>query len=278
LSGESVNGAEHTALKKDGGTFPIAVYACPIIQDNQTVGLRGIAIDITDRKLAEETQQKLHEELVEAEKRAAVGTCAAGIAHEVKNPLAVIIQGVEYLKSSVQSDPMLNDVADRIKKSAVRADNIIKGLLSFTRQTPIKVEDAEIIPLIEETISFVEYQTAAKDISIVRNYANDLPHVKVDSNQMKQVFVNLLLNAIEAMQDNGTITISAENHRNETAQHYLQIAIADTGCGIPKGKIEKIFDPFYTTKDTPNNAGLGLSVTKGIIDKHHGRIRIESEI
>jgi PAS domain S-box-containing protein len=278
LSGENLNGAEYNALKKNGDTFPIAIYACPIVQDNQVAGLRGIAIDITDRKLAEETQQKLHEELVEAEKRAAVGTCAAGIAHEVKNPLAVIIQGVEYLKSSVESDPMLNDVTERIKKSAIRADNIIKGLLSFTRQTPIKVESAEIIPIIEETISYVEYQTKAKDIEIVRNYKQDVPHIKIDTNQMKQVFVNLLLNSIEAMQTGGTISIGVDEIRNDKDQRLIQISMADTGCGIPTDKIEKIFDPFFTTKDTPGNAGLGLSVTKGIIDKHHGRIKIQSEV
>jgi len=278
LTGENLNGAEYTALKKNGSTFPIAVYACPIIQDNQAVGVRGIAIDITDRKLAEETQQKLHEELVEAEKRAAVGTCAAGIAHEVKNPLAVIIQGVEYLKSAVGADVMLNDVADRIKNSAMRADNIIKGLLSFTKQTPIKVDDAEIIPIIEETLSFVDYQISSRRITVLKNYASELPRVKVDVNQIKQVFVNILLNSLEAMQGGGTITVAAEEIKDVKSQRYLQIIISDTGCGIPGEKFEKIFDPFYTTKDTPGNAGLGLSVTKGIIDKHRGKIRIESEL
>ncbi|MCX5855735.1 MAG: ATP-binding protein [Deltaproteobacteria bacterium] len=277
LSGENLNGVEYAALKKDGSTFPIAVYACPIVQDNHPAGLRGIAIDITDRKQAEETQQKLHEELVEAEKRAAVGTCAAGIAHEVKNPLAIIIQGVEYLKSSLASDAVLLDVAERIKNSALRADTIVKGLLSFTRQMPIQAEDVEITPIIEETLSFVEYQINARHIRIVRQYAPDLPAVKVDVNQIKQVFVNILLNAVEAMQDGGTITISLKEAGDDKDQRYLQIVMADTGCGIPEGKIGKVFDPFYTTKDTPGNAGLGLSVTKGIIDKHHGKIRIESE-
>jgi signal transduction histidine kinase len=277
LRGETLNGVEYTASKKDGRTFPMEVYACPIVLDNHPAGLRGIAIDITDRKQAEEAQQKLHEELVEAEKRAAVGTCAAGIAHEVKNPLAIIIQGVEYLKSTVESDATLLDVTERIKRSAFRADNIIKGLLSFTRQTPIQAENVEITPIIEETLSFVEYQIKSKHIRIVRQYAPDLPNVTVDSNQIKQVFVNLLLNSFEAMQNGGTITITTEATRGEKDKQFLQVSIADTGCGIPENKLEKVFDPFYTTKDAPGNAGLGLSVTKGIIDKHHGNIRIESE-
>jgi PAS domain S-box-containing protein len=277
LRGETLNGVEYTASNKDGRTFPMEVYTCPIILDNHPAGLRGIAIDVTERKVAEEAQKKLHEELVDAEKLAAVGTIAAGIAHEVKNPLSIIIQGVEYLKSAVESDATLLDVTERIKRSALRADNIIKGLLSFTRQTPIQAENAEITPIIEETLSFVEYQIKSKHIRIVRQYAPDLPNVTVDSNQIKQVFVNLLLNSFEAMQNGGTITITTEATRDEKDKRYLQVSIADTGCGIPENKLEKVFDPFYTTKDTPGNAGLGLSVTKGIIDKHHGKIRIESE-
>ncbi len=278
LRGETLSGAEYTALKKDGRTFPIAVYVSPIIRNDHPVGLRGIAIDITERKAAEEAQQKLHEELVEAEKLAAVGTCAAGIAHEVKNPLAIIIQGVEYLKTSMESDALLLDVTERIKRSALRADHIIKGLLSFTRQTPIQAEDVDIVPVLEETLSFVEYQIQSKQIKIVRRYAPDLQNVTVDSNQIKQVFVNLLLNSLDSMKDGGTITIRAEGIRDEKDQGYLQVVIADTGCGIPESKLEKVFDPFYTTKDAPGNAGLGLSVTKGIIDKHRGKIRIESEV
>jgi two-component system, NtrC family, sensor kinase len=232
---------------------------------------------INSRKAALEEKDRTQKQLIQAEKLAALGIVAAGVAHEVKNPLAIIIQGVEYLKSSVESDEMLRDVAERIKKSAFRADNIIKGLLSFTRQMPIQAEEVDITSIIEETLTFVEYQINASHIKIVRQYAQDLPNIKVDSNQIKQVFVNLLLNSIDAMQNGGMITITTDVTRDEKDQDYLQIVIADTGCGIPETKIEKIFDPFYTTKDTPTNAGLGLSVTKGIIDKHHGRIRIESK-
>jgi two-component system NtrC family sensor kinase len=233
---------------------------------------------INSRQTALEEKERTQKQLIQAEKLAALGIVAAGIAHEVKNPLAIIIQGVEYLKSSMESDALLLDVTERIKRSALRADNIIKGLLSFTRQTPIQAEDVDIIPVTEETLSFVEYQIKSKHIKIVRHYAPDLPKVTVDINQIKQVFVNLLLNAFEAMQNGGTITISAEGIRDEKDQGYLQVVIADTGCGISEGELEKIFDPFYTTKNTPVNSGLGLSVTKGIIDKHRGKIRIESEV
>lgn len=232
---------------------------------------------INSRKAALEEKDRTQKQLIQAEKLAALGIVAAGVAHEVKNPLAIIIQGVEYLKSSVESDEMLHDVVERIKKSAFRADNIIKGLLSFTRQMPIKSEEVDINSIIEETLSFVTYQVNSKHIRIVRQYSQDIPNIMADGNQIKQVFVNILLNALDSMQDGGTITLTTAETKDNKDQMVIQTVIADTGCGIPEGKLEKIFDPFYTTKDTSGNAGLGLSVTKGIIDKHHGMIRIESK-
>ncbi|MFH1079277.1 MAG: ATP-binding protein, partial [Pseudomonadota bacterium] len=277
LSGETLSGVEYRALRKDGGDFPIAVYACPILQDHQPSGLRGIAIDITERKLAEEAQERLHEELVQSEKLAAIGACAAGVAHEVKNPLAVIVQGVEYLKMSLESDMALLDVTERIKRSALRADLIVKGLLSFTRQVPIQTEEMKITPLIEETLSYIEQQIQSRHVRVIRQYAPDLPNTEVDGNQIKQVFINILLNSVDAMQDGGMITISVDFVRDASDLPFLQIIFSDTGCGIPEGKMDKVFDPFFTTKTSPGNVGLGLSITKGIIDKHHGSIRVESE-
>jgi signal transduction histidine kinase len=234
--------------------------------------------EITDRKRAEEIQKKLHEELIQAEKLATLGTFVAGIAHEVKNPLAIIIQGIEYLKTSSGSDVLLADVVERIKKSAQRADTIVKGLLSFTRQISIQTEKVEITPVIEETLSFVEHQINTKHITVLRLYSPDAPLVSIDSDQIKQAFANILLNSVEAMGDGGTITIDVRQIRNEADQPYLQVSFADTGCGIPADKIEKVFDPFFTTKDNLGNTGLGLSITKGIIDKHHGTIRIDSKL
>ncbi|PJC76869.1 MAG: hypothetical protein CO012_00460, partial [Syntrophobacterales bacterium CG_4_8_14_3_um_filter_49_14] len=245
--------------------------------ENNAVGLRGIAVNITAQKRAEEMQRKLQEDLMQVEKLAAVGVVAAGIAHEVKNPLAIIIQGVEYLRTSAASDALLADIVERIKKSALRADFIVKGLLSFTRQMPIQTEEAKIAPIIEETLSFTEHHIKSRRITIIRQFSPDAPTVTIDSNQIKQVFVNILLNSVEAIQNGGTITISTESIKSGADQNYLQVIFADTGCGIPEDKIEKVFDPFYTIRDTPGNAGLGLFITKGIIDKHHGAIRIESE-
>jgi len=233
---------------------------------------------INSRKEALEEKERTQKQLIQSEKFAALGIVAAGIAHEVKNPLAIIIQGVEYLRTSTGADALLNDVVERINKSAFRADSIIKGLLSFTRQMPIQAEQVEIETVIDETLSFIEHQLKLKHIKLVKQFSSELPKLTIDLNQIKQVFLNVLLNSIDALQDGGTITISADPVMSASGQLHLQTIVADTGCGIPKDKIEKVFDPFYTTKDDSRNSGLGLSITKGIIDKHHGTVRIESEV
>jgi signal transduction histidine kinase len=153
----------------------------------------------------------------------------------------------------------------------------VKGLLSFTRQISIQTEKVEITPVIEETLSFVEHQIDTKHIQVVRQYAPDAPPVSIDTDQIKQAFANILLNSVEAMEDGGTITICVRQITNQDDQPYLRISFTDAGCGIPADKIEKAFDPFFTTKDNLGNTGLGLSITKGIIDKHHGTIRIDSK-
>ncbi len=278
LDGENLGGVEYTVIKKDGTPCPVVVYANPLRREGKPSGLRGIAIDITERKQAEEIQRKLHDDLVDAEKLAAVGTCAAGIAHEIKNPLAIIIQGVEYLRTCTGFDSLVVEIIHKVTKSALRADAIVKGLLSFARQTPLQKNNADIIPFIEESLLFMEHKLSSKHITIVRQYSPDLPAVNIDSTQIKQVFINILSNSIEAMEEGGTITINVENIQKGYDQSYLQISFADTGCGIPEGEVERVFDPFFTTKDSMGNAGLGLSITKGIMDKHYGTIWVESKV
>jgi len=235
--------------------------------------------EIAERKRAEDIQKKLHENLMQAEKMAAVGIFAAGMAHEVKNPLAIIVQGIEYLKSSVlPSDSVSSDIMERIKKSAMRADSIVKGLLSFTHQIPLQKEKAKIFLLIEEALSCIEHKLQSNHITVLKQYSADVPMVYIDSSQIKQVFTSILLNSLEAMENVGTITIRAQETKTTSGQHYIQIIFSDTGCGIPEDEIEKVFDPFYTTKDGCGNAGLGLSISKGIVDKHMGMIRIESTV
>jgi signal transduction histidine kinase len=232
---------------------------------------------INSRKAALEEKEKAQQKLVQSEKLAALGRVAAGVAHEVKNPLAIIVQGIAFLKKSLSNDARLLDAAGRIEKSALRADNIIKGLLSFSRETPLKMEEMDIAPVIDEALSFIDDQIRRKNIHVKRLYASDLPKIIMDSNQIKQVLTNLFMNAIEAMQEGDILGIQTEQKKDKTDQAYVRVLVSDTGEGIPEDRIRRIFDPFFTTKNTAGNTGLGLSITKGIIDKHHGTIEIESE-
>ncbi|MGZ6237687.1 MAG: ATP-binding protein [Syntrophales bacterium] len=269
-----------TMLIKIKLTLENALLQSQIADYIEEMEARNIKLEqeIADRKRAEESQKKLQEELIQAEKSAAVGTFVAGIAHEVKNPLAIVLQGIEYLKTFSGSDPLQADALERIKKSAQRADAIVKGLLSFTRQISIQKEKVAITPLIDETLSFVEDQINTKHITVIRQYAPDAPPVSIDSDQIKQAFANILLNSVEAMGDGGTITVTTRQVKNEAGEPYLQISFVDMGCGIPADKIENVFEPFFTTKESLGNTGMGLSITKGIIDKHHGTIRINSKL
>ncbi|MFA5182080.1 MAG: ATP-binding protein [Syntrophales bacterium] len=229
---------------------------------------------VTDRTAA---LMQAQEQLVQSEKLAAIGILAAGIAHEIKNPLAIITMGTEYMKSVVGDNAMLQDVADKLKHAALRADTIVKGLLSYTRQRPLTFEALDITTLIDEALTFTENDLQRKNIEVVREYADSLPRVRVDANQIKQVFVNLLMNGMDAMPTGGRFTIRAECSENDAGKKVVQVVYIDTGHGIPAEKMSKIFDPFFTTKDI-GNTGLGLSVSKGIIDKHGGAIQVESRI
>jgi two-component system NtrC family sensor kinase len=232
---------------------------------------------INSRKAALEEKDKARHKLIQSEKLAALGTVAAGVAHEVKNPLAIIVQGIAFLKTSLYNDTRLLDVVDRIEKSALRADNIVRSLLSFSREISLKMEEMDIAPVIDETLSFMDDQIRHKNIHVKRVYAPGLPKIIMDSNQIKQVFTNLFMNAIEAMQEGGILGIRTLQKKDKTDQAYVRVVVSDTGEGIPEDRIGRIFDPFFTTKNTEGNTGLGLSITKGIIDKHHGTIEIESE-
>jgi two-component system, NtrC family, sensor kinase len=217
------------------------------------------------------------EQLVQSEKLAAIGILAAGIAHEIKNPLAIITMGTEYMKTVIGENDMLKEVADKLKQAALRADTIVKGLLSYTRQSPLTLKEWDITTLIDETLTFTEHELHRKNIEVIRKYADSLPRVQVDANQIKQVFVNLLMNGVDAMPEGGRLTIRVECADNDIGKKIVQVVYTDTGHGIPAEKIGKIFDPFFTTKDI-GNTGLGLSVSKGIIDKHGGAIQVESRI
>ncbi|MDP8253732.1 MAG: ATP-binding protein [Candidatus Kaelpia aquatica] len=215
-------------------------------------------------------------QLIQAEKMASLGQLSAGVAHEIKNPLTIIIQGIEYLKNS-SVDPKLIDAADRIKKAALRADKIIIDLLDYSQPAFPKFKKSDIIHLIKETLSLTKYQIDMKNIAVETSFAPEIPKVNIDDHLMKQVFLNIVMNAVDAIKDEGNLNISVDK-KTIDKQSFIEIIFDDNGCGISDNNLNKVFDPFFTTKRGRKSAGLGLPVTRGIIRRHHGTIGIESSI
>ena len=219
--------------------------------------------------LAEELQ-KAQEELKRAERLKAVGTLAAGMAHEIKNPLTGIKTFTEYLPIK-HNEPGFVDKFHKIVSTEVDMINsIVQQLLDFSKPKPLQLRQVSIHQIIDQTLSLLSNSLIKYKITLVRNYDSSLSSVSIDPNQMQQVFCNLFLNAIEAIKTGGELTIVTNANPD-----YVGITISDTGKGISKKDLEHIFDPFYTTKET--GTGLGMSIIYGIIKEHKGSIEVESK-
>jgi len=216
------------------------------------------------------------EELVQSRKIAAVGTLTSGIAHELNNPINNIVLTAEALKEDFRELPQeeaLGLIQD-IMGQAERASEIVKGLLDFSRSEHPEFEPLSIIVVIQDTLKLVRNQLSLSGIQVETDLPLDLPEVHGDRKSLQQVFLNLFINAIQAMLDGGSLTIRA--YSTLDAQ-WLKAEVKDTGIGIDHQDLPRIFDPFYTTKQVGRGTGLGLSVSYGIVEKHGGHIEVQSQ-
>lgn len=234
-----------------------------------------------NKKLSDELRERIREleesrsQLIQSTKMATIGQMASALAHEVKNPLGIIIQGVNLLERRMDmANTEQGHAIDAIKKAVSRADNIIRGLLDFSRPSQLELRSASIDEVISDSLSLVEKEIRIKRIKITRNSKSGLPQVLIDENQIKQVFINLFMNSFHAMKDEGNLTINTFVGEGNGS---LVCEVVDDGDGISKENLLKVFAPFFTTKVAGKGVGLGLSVCKTIIDNHKGKIDIESE-
>jgi len=218
--------------------------------------------------------------LLQSEKQASVGRLAAGVAHEINNPLTGILTFTRILQRSKDIGDKNQSHLKKIAESTVRVRKIVKGLLDFSRQTELDQEPTDVNRLIRSVISAMENQALVKGVSITFNPGENLPMLTLDRSQFQSVLINLIINAFDAMEQGGTIIISTgiSLSASDTDQKGVEVAIADTGCGIQHEDLDKLFDPFFTTKEVGKGTGLGLSVSYGIIQRHGGTIRVQSEI
>jgi signal transduction histidine kinase len=230
---------------------------------------------IIEQKKSEEETDKLQKKLLQSEKMAALGQLAGGIAHEINNPIGVILGFTQGLVKRIKEDDLFYTPLRSIEREAVRCKKIVGDLLIFSRKAKTDVELIDINASLDETLSLIEAQGRVKNIEIARDYGKDLPQIKLNKNQMQQVIVNLCNNAIDAMPDGGKITIKT---RVFTDNDTMEISVSDTGQGMDKQILQRIFEPFFTTKEVGKGTGLGLSLCYEIIQKHKGTIEVESEI
>jgi two-component system NtrC family sensor kinase len=219
---------------------------------------------------------------IQSSKMAALGKMAAGIAHEINNPLAVIGEKAGWIKDllkmeDVSQSPNLQELADAVAKieyHIVRAKTVTHRLLGFARRMEPVTERVNINAILDESIEFLKNEARYRNIEIVGNYAPDLPLTTSDSAQLQQVFLNILNNAIDAIGKDGKIVVST---RQLAKNHEVVAEISDDGPGMPKEIIDKIFDPFFTTKEVGKGTGLGLSISYSIVEKLGGRMMVASE-
>jgi signal transduction histidine kinase len=217
---------------------------------------------------ATEDLKKTQEQLIQSSRLSALGQLSAGVAHEIRNPLTSISILIHSLKERLSAEDMRKEDIVVIENEIERINQIIKQFLDFARPSQPKKEKLDINGLIEDTLLLISHELKENNIQVEKAFLS-IPDISADRDQMRQVFLNLILNAMQAMSNGGRLTIATSIKKNQ-----VQITFKDEGNGIPESVHEKLFEPFFTTKE--DGIGLGLSITKRIIDAHFGKIDIES--
>jgi PAS domain S-box-containing protein len=255
------NGSAHPA------THILNLAIAPLVsKDMHQIGRLIIFDDITDR-------DELERRLVQADKMSSIGILAAGVAHEVNTPLAVISTYAQLLAKQISGDDQKAKLLDKIAKQTFRASEIVNSLLNFSRTSTTEFVEVDLNKVIRETLSLIEHQLQKSGIEVALNLEDSLPTVKGNSGKLQQVFLNLFLNARDAMENGGRLAVKTWN-----ADGFARIDVSDNGQGIAPEHLERIYDPFFTTKGARKGTGLGLSVTYGIVREHGGTIEVESRL
>ncbi len=249
------------------------------VSSGDEIGKLAKSFNAMSAALKKSIEGKLDAEMraCQAEKLASIGKLAAGVAHEINNPLGNVISISRLLKQDIHNgnnnmEAIRADI-DTIIKEGMRCERIIGGLLNFSREVPLHKSMEDINSLIDEVIHGLRYRIEDKKLTVCRDYEKRLPMTYVDKAQIEQVFSNIILNSIHATGEGGTIKIASRAHLQG-----VEVEISDTGSGISKENITQVFDPFFTTKDVGEGTGLGLAISYGIVQKHMGSINIESEL
>ena len=264
--GKTVKHVELSLKVKNGKIIPIS-WSFALMRDNTqaVVGIVGVGQDRTERR-------ELEAQLFQSAKLASLGVMAGGIAHEIRNPLCISSAAAQILLANPDNEKLRMECAEKVYTGIKRASQIIEDLLKFTRPTEEHFELLNINNAIEETFNMIEKQLLLMRINVIKKLDLHIPIIRAEKNLLKQAFLNIILNAANAMPNGGTLTVTTLTHEN----NKILIIFKDTGCGIPLKNIDKIFDPFFSTMPVGQGTGLGLSITYSIIKHHGGAIHVES--
>jgi PAS domain S-box-containing protein len=260
----------HTeALAKNGERIPISLYASIIYEDGREVASIGFFHDLRDRLRINAELEKTQLQLLQSEKMASLGKLAAGVAHQINNPLGGITLYAKLVLEEYELEEAVRQDLHRILKDAERCRDTVKELLEFTRQTRHLMQPHDVNESISRTLFLLENQSLFQNIDIDKSFTQNLPPVQADIQQLNHLFMNIILNAAQAMEGKGRLTLKTYQV-SDTAD--ICIEISDSGPGIAPDVLPHIFEPFYTTKGEGKGTGLGLSLAYGIVENHGGRI------
>lgn len=267
-----LNPTSMTITTKYGEEIPVTLSASIITIDGKEMGSVGVYTDMREILKMRKDLEEAHLQLVESEKIASIGRMAAGVAHEINNPLSGILMYAELLKEGFEEHTQhVNDIQEIIDQT-LRCKGIVSELLEFSRQSVGKVSSFSLEPLINKTLNLLINQALFQNIEVNKDIESGIPKVVGDMGQLQQVFTNLFINAADAMEGKGRLDIGA---RYDTERNQFIITVSDTGPGIPEALREEIFEIFFTTKPVGKGTGLGLSISQNVIKLHGGNIMVE---
>lgn len=256
-------------LRKNGETIPISLNASIVYDEDRELATIGFFHDLRDELRMKEELEKTRVQLLQAEKMASLGKLAAGVAHQLNNPLGGIILFAKLIMEEYELEGGIQEDLQRILKDAERCRDTVRELLEFARQTRQFMRPYDINDAISRTLFLLENQPLFQNIDIENDLAASLPLLHVDIQQLNHVFMNIILNAAEAMEGSGKLAVITYRLPE---RKRVRIEISDTGPGIPEDVLPRIFEPFFTTKEEGKGTGLGLSLVYGIIENHSGTI------
>ncbi len=259
-------------INKNGEQIPVEMTSAIIYEEGREAATAAIFNDLREKLAVQKKLEETEGQLFQSEKLASLGRLAAGVAHEINNPLTSILLYGNLMKEKLEeSHPLANNL-DYILEDAERCKDIVKNLLAYSRQTRPAKNVFYLNTLIGESLRLIRDQKLFMNVNIIKDLDDCQILVNADKNQLCQVLINLIINAFDAMGGSGTLTL--RTYRDRTAQKAY-IEVTDTGSGIPLENLSKVFDPFFTTKEVGKGTGLGLSMAYGILEENHGKISIK---